>query len=178
MSFGKILKWLGVLLLGTAALVAIVGLFLPRDWHVERSVTITGSREQIHALVADVEQWQRWMFDTASLPAETQITTEGEGIGASIGWSGPGGRGRMTITEADLQTGIRWDGRIETDDVNNHGKIEYEDLGDGQIEVTLTDEGTLPPVIGGYFVFVMNQALGTHFEGALGRLEQAVEAGH
>ncbi|NJK31198.1 MAG: hypothetical protein HC927_01605 [Deltaproteobacteria bacterium] len=177
MTIGKILKWLGIVLLGAAALFVIVGLFLPRDWHVERSVTITGSREQIHALVADPEQWERWMFDMDALPAETELSAEGQGVGGSVSWSGPAGRGQMTLTEADPQTGIRWDGKIETDEVNNHGKIEYRDLGDGQVEVTLTDEGTLPPVIGGYFVFVMNSALDTHFEAALGRLEHAVEAG-
>ena len=43
------------------------------------------------------------------------------------------------------------------------------------MRVTLTDTGTLPPVIGGYFVMAMNAGLGQHFEEALGRLERQVE---
>jgi hypothetical protein len=45
------------------------------------------------------------------------------------------------------------------------------------VRVSLSDKGTLPPVLGGYFVPVMNAALSQHFGAALGRLEAAVEGG-
>ena len=138
---------------------------------------ITGDVAEIHALVADAEQWERWMFDPAKQGEGTGMTTEaeGQGVGATIRWSGEGSNGAITIVEADPTTGIRWDGKIETDEVNNHGQIRYEQLDGGVVRVTLTDTGTLPPVLGGYFVPVMNSALGQHFTAALGRLEAAVE---
>ena len=43
------------------------------------------------------------------------------------------------------------------------------------VRVTLVDEGTLPPIVGGFFVPVMNAGLSQHFEAALARLELAVE---
>ncbi|MFO7564330.1 MAG: SRPBCC family protein [Enhygromyxa sp.] len=168
-----ILKWLAIVLLLAAATVVVIGLLLPREWKVEKSVEITGELAEIHALVADLEQWDRWMFD----PAEHTLGTsgEGQGVGATIVWSGGGSKGAITIVEADPRTGVRWDGKIETDEVNNHGEIRYEPLDGGVVRVTLIDTGTLPPVLGGYFVPVMNSALGQHFGAALERLEAVVE---
>ena len=72
-------------------------------------------------------------------------------------------------------SGVAWEGMIETDEINNHGSIRYEALESGSVRVTLVDEGTLPPIVGGYFVPVMNAGLSQHFEAALARLELAVE---
>lgn len=170
-----ILKWLGIVLLLAAVTVVVVGLLLPREWSVEKSVEISGDMAEIHALTSDAEQWERWMFDPAQAGTGMTTQTEGQGVGASIHWSGEGSSGAITIVESDPAKGIRWDGKIETDEINNHGQIRYEQLDGGVVRVTLIDTGTLPPVFGGYFVPVMNSALGQHFAGALGRLEAAVE---
>jgi uncharacterized membrane protein len=173
-SVGLILKWLAIVL-GLAALtVVVVGLLLPREWEVEQSVEITGDVAEIHALVSDAERWDAWMFDPSE-DAELELEARGRGVGAEVAWSGAGSQGRITLLEADPATGIAWEGRIERDEVNNHGSIRYEAIGDGVVRVTLTDTGTLPPVFGGYFVLVMNSALSQHFGSALGRLEAVVE---
>jgi uncharacterized membrane protein len=176
-TFKLMLKWLGIVMLLAVATMVVVGLLLPREWKVERSVEITGDVAQIHALVSDAEQWERWMFDPDQDSGEFSIDAEGQGQGATIEWVGDGCKGRITLLEADRTKGIRWEGRIETDEVNNHGEIRYEQLDGGIVRVTLIDEGTLPPVLGGYFVPVMNSALNQHFGAALGRLEAVVEAG-
>lgn len=170
-----ILKWIGILLLLAALTVVVIGLLLPREWRVERSVEITGELAEIHTLVADAKQWERWMFEPSREGTGLTTHTEGQGIGATISWSGEGSKGEITIVEADPHEGIRWDGKIESDTINNHGEIRYEPLEGGVVRVTLVDTGTLPPVFGGYFVPVMNSALGQHFGGALARLEAAVE---
>ncbi len=171
-----IFKWLGIVVVLAALTVVVVGLLLPRQWEVERSVEIDGELAQIHALVGDVEQWDRWMFDPASAGA-LELDAQGSGVGATVAWTGEGSHGRMTLLEADPAAGIRWEGQIETDEVNNHGEIRYEPLAGGGVRVTVVDTGTLPPVLGGFFVPVMNSALGQHFEAALGRLQAAVEQG-
>ena len=168
-----ILKWLVIVQLLAGVTMVIVGLLLPREWKVEKSVEITGDIATIHALVSDAEQWNRWMFDPAQAGMSTQ--TDGQGEGATIRWSGDDSEGEIVLVESDPAKGIRWDGKIETDEVNNHGEIRYEQLDGGVVRVTLLDTGTLPPVFGGYFVPVMNSALGQHFGAALGRLEAAVE---
>jgi uncharacterized membrane protein len=170
-----ILKWLGIVLLLAVVTMVIVGLLLPREWKVEKSVEISGDMAEIHALVSDAEQWERWMFDPAQAGTGMTTQTQGQGVGATIHWSGEGSNGALEIVESDPLEGIRWDGKIETDEINNHGQIRYEQLDGGVVRVTLTDTGTLPPVLGGYFVPVMNSALNQHFGAALGRLEAAVE---
>lgn len=171
-SLRLMLEWIAIVLGLAAVTVVVVGLLLPRTWHVEQSVEITADVAEIHALVADVERWDQWMFDPEQDVGAMEIEAEGSGVGASIAWSGGGSRGAMTLVEVE-PTGIRWDGKIETDEVNNHGSIRYEQLDEGRVRVTLVDEGTLPPVFGGYFVPVMNSALSQHFEGALARLSLA-----
>ncbi|NJO84881.1 MAG: hypothetical protein HC828_20360 [Blastochloris sp.] len=96
-------------------------------------------------------------------------------MGATVAWVSDGSKGEITMVESDPATGVRWDGKIETDTVNNHGRVSYQVLDGGKVKVTLTDEGTLPPIIGGYFVPVMNSALSQHFQAALGRLATAAE---
>jgi len=170
-----ILKWLGIVLLLAVVTTVVVGLLLPREWSVETSVEIEGELASIHALVSDLEQWDRWMFDPEQDGAGMTLEAVGAGVGATIRWSGQGSQGAMTLVEADPASGIRWDGMIESDAVNNHGQIRYEPLDGGVVRVTLTDKGTLPPVLGGFFVPVMNSALSQHFGAALGRLEAVVE---
>lgn len=174
-SVKLILKWLALVMLLAVVTMVVVGLLLPREWSVEKSVEIEGDVAQIHALVEDVEQWERWMFDPSQDGTQFEIAASGQGEGAEVDWSGEGSKGRITILESDPAKGIRWEGRIETDEVNNHGEIRYEQLDGGVVRVTLIDKGTLPPVLGGYFVPVMNSALNQHFGAALGRLEVVVE---
>lgn len=177
-TFKLMLKWVGIVLLLAAVCVVVVGLLLPREWHVEQSVEIEADVAQIHALVADVERWDVWMFDPSQAGADMNVQTEvqPDGVGSTISWSGSGSTGAMTFVAVDPEHGIRWDGRIETDEINNHGSISYEPLDGGIVRVTLVDEGTLPPVFGGYFAPFMNAALSQHFAGALARLDTAAKA--
>ena len=172
-----ILKWLGIVL-GLAALtMVVVGLLLPREWEVERSVEIEADHADIFALVANVERWDRWMFDPEAPEAlEVQVEPTDKQVGSTISWSGGGSRGTMTLVEVDPDTGIRWDGKIESDEVNNHGELRLSEVGEGRWKVTIVDTGELPPVIGGYFVPAMNAGLGQHFEGTLARLSEAAAA--
>jgi uncharacterized membrane protein len=174
-TIGLLLKWLALVMALAAVTVVVVGLLLPREWEVEQSVEITGDLATIHALVEDAEQWDRWMFDPAADSAALTVEAQGRGVGGWIRWTGDGSHGEISLVESDPMSGIRWDGKIETDEINNHGRIRYEQLADGVVRVTLTDTGTLPPVFGGFFVPIMNSALDQHFHAALGRLEAVVE---
>ena len=172
-SAALMLKWIGIVL-GLAALcVVVVGLLLPREWHVGASVDIDAPLEDIHGLVADVERWDEWMFDPAVSPQDMRVLADP--IKSLVEWEGQGSKGAIWIVEADPRAGVRWDGKIDADKANNRGRIEYAVLDDGRVRVTLIDEGTLPQVFGGYFVPVMNSALSQHFSAALERLAVAAE---
>jgi hypothetical protein len=107
-----------------------------------------------------------------------RFTYEGpeSGVGARWSWLGPKmGNGRSEITFADPRRGIRVDEAIESAQVNAHGAILLEDTGAGT-RVTWTDDGTLPPILGGFFRAMVNERLTHNFEAGLARLKAVVEA--
>ena len=52
----RLVQGLGVLIL----VVVVVGLFLPRDYEVSRSIVIQASREAVHARVGELRAWPNW----------------------------------------------------------------------------------------------------------------------
>lgn len=172
-------KALKVFLVGFVAIVLIalvIGLLLPAEWNAEASVTMNAEPAEIHSYVGDMNKWSSW--STGNMKTEdptAEVTVTGTGVGATMTWTGEKmGRGRIVITESDPATGIKYDAAIESDEINGHGSIMYEKTAEGTV-VTWRDAGDLPPVIGGYFSGMVNQALSEHFEKSLGKLKETVE---
>ncbi|HSP80740.1 MAG TPA: SRPBCC family protein, partial [Myxococcaceae bacterium] len=84
------------------------------------------------------------------------------------------GRGKMTITKSDAAAGVWVDEMIEADEVNAHGSVTWT-LEGGGTKVTWVDEGELPPVIGGYFVGMIEEMLGENFQQGLEGLKKQAE---
>jgi len=174
----RVLKIVG---LGFVALIAVllaVGLFLPRQWHVEQVVLVNAGPEHIYPLVNDLKQWPSWAAWNKEMDPVVKWEYSGPatGVGASWAWDGPQmGHGRMTITKSEPGSGVWVDEMIETDDeVNAKGSITWTIEGGGT-KVTWVDEGTLPPVIGGYFVGMIENMLSNHFQTGLKNLKAAAE---
>lgn len=174
----RILKLGGLGLVALVAVLAVVGLFLPRQWHVERTLVINAAPEHIHPLVSDLKEWQSWAAWNKAMDPEVKWEYGGpaSGEGAWWSWNGPQmGRGKMTITKSDVASGVWVDEMIETDkEVNAKGSITWTREGDG-LKVAWVDEGTLPPVMGGYFVGFIEKMLGEHFQTGLANLKTAAE---
>lgn len=168
-----------VLVLGAVMLLIIlVGFFLPTRWSVSRSVVIEAAPAEIHPHVENFRQWQAWVnWDAASDPS-LKIEYEGpeSGVGAVYRWQGQKmGRGELTITESNPEKGVWLDEKIESDTRNARGSITYEVVPEGT-RVTWLDEGeTGGKPVAGYFIPLMNQILGDHFEEGLRRLKGIVE---
>ncbi len=100
----RFLKYLGIGLAVLVATLYAVGLFLPDDVHVERSVMINASPERVFPYVNDFRrfnEWQPW----AQLDPQTQFTHSGPatGVGARMKWSSEHpnvGRGSQEIIES------------------------------------------------------------------------------
>jgi polyketide cyclase/dehydrase/lipid transport protein len=174
----RVLKRVGLGLVALGVVLAAVGVFLPRQWHVERTVVISAAPEHIHPLVNELKAWQSWAVWTKAMDPEVKhdygATTAG--VGAWWSWSGPKmGHGKMTITKSDVASGVWIDEMIESDtEVNAHGSLTWTQEGGGT-KVTWVDEGTLPPVIGGYLVGFINNMLGDNFQQGLKNLKAEVE---
>ena len=175
----KILKIVVIAIVAVVALLMGIGLVLPRDWNVERSILIRAEPAAIHRYVETPSTWREWFaWDDLRDDPSFKVTISGpaSGVGAAYEWTGNlSGSGRIVITYSDPKSGIRFDEAIQRNEVNAKGSILYTSADGGMTRVTWSDSGMLPAVIGGYFRGSVNEALGKAFETSLGNLKSKVE---
>ncbi|MEW6434482.1 MAG: SRPBCC family protein [Myxococcota bacterium] len=175
------MKLVGRVALGVLALLLLavaVGSLLPRQWRVERSVVIAAPPERIHPFLDDLRRWPEWAAWNKEMDSKVVWTYGGpdRGVGARWAWNGPVmGKGRMEIVASDPVKGLRIDEAIESETVNAHARFDFAPEGAGT-KVTWIDEGTLPPVVGGFFRGMIEDMLNQHFSTGLAKLKAAVEA--
>lgn len=173
--FKKILIALGLVVL----LFVVVGLFLPKNFTVTRSVKVKSSKTEIHALCSDLKRWPEWTpwrdMDPTMKETPGNITA---GVGASQSWQGESEGGRLTMTKSDPNEGIAYDM------VFIHGQDEspaksvmtYTQNGDA-VDVDWRIEGAMDvPVIGGYLALLSDRMIGPAFETGLAKLRERAEA--
>lgn len=97
----KILKIILYIVLGLGALLALLGLFAKKDYHIERSIDIDAPKELVFEYARyfkNFDQWSPW----SALDPKMQITISGNdgNVGAVHRWSGNDdvGEGEQTIT--------------------------------------------------------------------------------
>lgn len=74
---GKILISLIVLIVGVAS----VGMIVPDEARVERSIVIQAPKERLYALVSDFHNWRQWS------PFTGAVDIVGEGVGQTLRWA-------------------------------------------------------------------------------------------
>jgi hypothetical protein len=171
----KIAIALGVLFL----LFVLVGLVLPTEYRLSRSIVIQAEPAKVHAILGDLKRWPEWgpWHDED----KGLVVTYGEktaGVGASQSWTGDSGAGRLTITKSDPTTGVAFDllfieGESE---IPTKGWLSYKPSA-GATEVEWGMEGDADmPVIGGYFALCADLMIGGMFEKGLAKLKARAEA--
>jgi len=114
----KILKTIGIVLLGLLAAAAIVSFFLPSHIHVERSIVINKDQQIVFDQVNNLQQWINWSY-WDNIDPNMKSTFEGpeSGKGARHNWKSTHkqvGNGSMTIVENDppnsLMTELNFEG--------------------------------------------------------------------
>ena len=161
--------------LATLVVVA-VGFLLPREYTVERRVTINAAPERIHALVGDLEAWPDWTPWAKS--DQTMAITYGElrsGVGAHQSWSGDSGGGELTFTRSEPEWGIAYDMAFDGGKYPSRSTIVYNRAGSAT-EVVWTmvgDNGANP--FNRYFGLMMDPMVGPMFEDGLNRLKLVAE---
>lgn len=173
----RFLKTLITAILIILILIVVVGLFLPTGYRVERSIVIDAGPEKIHEYVGDLMKWGEWTPWKEEDP--TIVVTRGEktsGVGASQSWVGESGDGALTITKDSPEEGIEYDLVLDGGTYVCESAMTYETLPDGDTKVTWIMNGDMgTPVIGGYFVLMMDSMVGEMFERGLSNLKVRVE---
>ncbi len=107
------------------------------------------------------------------------MVTRGEktkGVGASQSWVGESGDGALTFTKDSPKEGIEYDLVFDDGTYVCQSAMTYSPLEDGETKVTWTMMGDMgTPVIGGYFVLMMDSMVGKMFDKGLVNLKGAVE---
>lgn len=163
-----------------AVVLAVLGVaaVLPRSWSVERSVVIRSAPARIYPFLFDLRRWQEWSAWTKAIDPLVRNTYEGprDGVGAKWIWMGPKmGRGQLEIVAADPASGIELAQAVESEVVNSKATLRFSAEADGT-RVTWRDEGTLPPLVGGFFRGTVEDLLASHLEASLAKLKATVEA--
>ena len=160
-------------------LLVLLGICLPEEYSLERSIVIDAEPSAIHALVGDLERWDEWAPWKEDDPSI--VTTFGErtrGVGASQTWIGREGDGELSFTAADPARGIEYDMAFIQGETRmpSHASILYRSLEEGGTEVRWAMEGAMPgPVIGGYFALLLDSMAGPMFVAGLEKLKLVVE---
>jgi hypothetical protein len=161
------------------ALFVTIGLFLPSEWKVERSIVINASPAEVHKYVDDLKLWQAWTPWNTTVDETLQLTygERSSGTGASQTWSGEGlGQGEIHFESSDPEKGVVYRLKLAEGDVQSQGAFLYERV-DGGTKVTWKDGGDSGNDILKRYVayFLLDNHIGPEFEHGLSTLKQVVE---
>lgn len=169
--------WLGGIVV-LVVIAVLIGLMLGSGVEVEESETINATPAEIHASLNSFKPWRDKLTETLKQQDSTvEVTLSGpdNGPGASLEWTGEKlGKGRVTITRAEPDAGVWFEGAIRSDDVNARGSVTYAP-GDDGTKVTAKLDGDLPPVIGGYVSGLLEEQIHEAMKQALKDLKRDLE---
>ncbi len=174
----RILANLFVAVLAFLTLVLLVGLFLPHQYHVERTIDIRARPEVIYADLANLRRWPEWTVWNERMDPSVQFTYESPdtGAGAAYRWTGNKlGRGQLKLTNANPTNGV--DFQLEFDDgsMTSTGTIRFTPEGEA-VRVVWVNEGDLgKSPINRYFGLWMDSMLGDQFDKGLANLKARAE---
>lgn len=174
----KILKRLLLGILVLIALLAVVGLFLPDRYHVERAIIMNAPAEAVFARANTLKTWPEWTAWTkAKYPdMETKFSGPEAGVGSVYQWSGKSsGIGSLRITAVEPAKRVIYDLDFDNGKYLSVGSIILTPEGAGT-KVTWVDEGALGSnPINRWFGLMMDSMMGPDFETGLKNLKELSE---
>lgn len=169
----KIVLGVGVLI----ALVVVVGLFLPKQYKVERSILINAQPEEIYPDVVDLRAWQNWGVWFQRDPSmEIDYSGPDRAIGMMSSWkSVTEGNGEMKITDLEHNKKVVYSLAFPDWEMGSTGSLVISPAGEAT-KVTWVDSGDVGNnIINRYFVLMMDGMIGPDFEMGLENLKTVVE---
>lgn len=167
------LKWLGVIVLGIAALLFGGALLLPAGFTVVRSIEVAAPPDKVWALLQDPREWKRWAVWNRRDPG-MQISYSGPPAGVGAGWawkSASEGEGRMSFTAAEPGRRLAYDLYFPDWDSTSTGDLLLEPTAAGT-RVRWTMHGNMGnSLIGRWFGLLGDTFVGPDFEAGLANLK-------
>lgn len=175
----KLVKGLFMTLVALVLLFFVVGLFLPKAAHIERSITTAASPNAVYELVdgfARFNEWSPW----ANIDPTTKYTFRGpaSGVGARLEWTsahpnvGSGSQeiiaiepGRSVTSALDFGTGNP-----------TTAKLLLVPEGAGTRVTWTLDSDLSSSIVGRYFGLAFDRMVGPYFEKGLAQLKALAES--
>ncbi|MFY8327661.1 SRPBCC family protein [Pseudoalteromonas sp. ZZD1] len=135
--------------------IVVVGLLLPQQYQVNKSVKINAKATEIAPYVSDFAKWQVWSpWEKLDPSIEFHIAKPSSGVGAHQFWQSQWGAGEMTITSIS-ESAIKFNILFNEEHIAS-GAIRFlEKKAYTQVTCEITAEVTTP-LVGGYLA-VLNQ---------------------
>ena len=138
----KVLKIIGILILLVIAFVLIAGIFIKKDYHLERSITINAPKEKVWGHVNSLQQFSKWNpFLEKDPNAKTSFEGTPGAIGSVYSWDGNSdvGKGSQTLVSLDSASSVK-----------SHLHFIKPFEGEADAFLSLTDAGTGTKVTWGF----------------------------
>ncbi len=174
----KIVKGIIISIVGLIAVLAVIGFFLPREVHVERSVYIEAPPAEVFRLINDMREFNTWSPWYERDP-NAVYTFEGPpaGVGAKMTWASDDpnvGSGTSEIIASEPNRLIRTQLDFgEQGDAVAFYKLEPKGSGTQITWGFDTDMGANP--VGRYFGLLMDSWVGGDYEEGLANLKKVAE---
>jgi hypothetical protein len=175
----NILIRVGIGVVAATVLAAIVGMFLPSTFEIEKTVVIKASPARIHEFTGDLARWPEWtpwLDEDPSLVVTFGETTTGEG--ASQTWTGDSSDGELAFTRSDPVQGLAYVMTFNQKTYSSTGSLEYRPVAGGTEVVwkMIGDNGN--NIMARYFAGLMPSLIGPQLEENLARLKLTAERAH
>jgi hypothetical protein len=155
-----------------------IGLFLPREFRLERTVWIDADPEDIFPYINDLREWEKWTIWNKQADISFSENPEGNmvGEGAVLSWkSEKRGEGTLEIVLSIEDRLITYDKFVEKEGFKSNGKIELIEI-DGGTSVIWTEEGDFGyNVVGRYVGLLLDTFQGKELENNLLNLKKISE---
>lgn len=154
-----------------------VGLLLPKEYKVKRSIVIQAPVEEVYDNVVDLKAWQQWgVWFTRDPSMEVAFSGPDRAIGMQSQWeSETQGDGEMKITELEHAKRIEYRLYFPDMDVESKGAFTFSEKADGT-HVTWVDSGDVgESPLNRYFVLIVDDMIGPDFETGLENLKTVTE---
>ncbi|TSA25238.1 MAG: hypothetical protein D4R67_10515 [Bacteroidetes bacterium] len=176
-TFGKIVLWLLIII----AVLVIIAYLLPRQYKVERSITIGADKTLVYDLTCSLKKWDLWApwtknFDTTAL---FELSGNDCEVGTIWKWNGTLiGDGELIVTEAVPGTLFAYDLSFEEGKYQSKGSFVYDEINDSVL-IIWSDQGDLGfNPFNRYMGLFMDRMMGPDFEKGLANLKEVAEERH
>ena len=165
--------WTVGIIAGACGVLAVIGMLLPAEYSVERSIVVQAGTFDVHSQVVDLKAWPKW---NPNADREYAIPGQTAGEGAVQTWTEPDQPdATMTITWENPHEGMQYTVLLEGAEVPLKGSIRYQPLRDGT-QITWRTGGKLGNnPIDRWRGLLMDGSLGPDLESGLENLKPLAE---